>query len=67
MNKFAERFREALTSRGLKQTELAKKLGMSVSAVNDYCRGKREPSFNVLVKICRILSESADYLLGIED
>ncbi len=50
----------------MSQSMLAKRIGMSQSVVNNYCTGKREPTFDVLILICRALSESADYLLGIE-
>jgi len=67
MNKFAERLKSTLKTNSMQQIDLAKEIGLSKSAVNDYCRGKREPSFDILIKICKALDESADYLLGLED
>ena len=67
MNKFKERLNELLQYNNMSQTELAKRINMSQGVVNNYCTGKREPSLDVLIAICKVLGESADYLLGIED
>ncbi|MBQ8468444.1 MAG: helix-turn-helix transcriptional regulator [Clostridia bacterium] len=67
MNKFTIRLNETLKSLGMSQSELARKINMSVSIVNNYCRGRREPSLDALMLICKALDESADYLLGIVD
>ncbi len=64
MNKFAERLRDVLDENGMTQLELANKIGMSQSIVNNYCTGKREPSLDVLILIAQALDESIDYLLG---
>lgn len=67
MNKFSERLKQVLKENQMSQTALASKIGMSQGVVNNYCTGKREPSLDVLVLICKALNETADYLLGIED
>ncbi len=67
MNKFEDRLNEVLKYNNMSQSTLAKKIGMSQSIVNNYCTGKREPSLDVLILICKALGESADYLLGLED
>ena len=67
MNKFSTRLREALRNNSISQNAFAKRIGMSQGIVNNYCTGKREPSLDVLVLICRELNESADYMLGLED
>lgn len=67
MEKFNERLVECLKNSGMSQLELAKRIGMSQSVVNNYCTGKREPTLSVLVEICKTLNESADYLLGLDD
>ena len=66
MNKFAERLKQTLKELNMSQVELALKINMSQSVVNNYCTGKREPTLDVLVAICNVLGESADYLLGID-
>ena len=67
MNKLSERLVEVLKANGISQNALAKKIGMSQGVVNNYCTGKREPSLDVLILICKALNESSDYLLGITD
>lgn len=67
MKNFSLRLKETLKTNGMSQQELAKKINMSQSVVNNYCTGKREPTLDVLVSICKALNESADYLLGIDD
>ncbi len=67
MNKFGERLKECLKTAGISQSELARNIKMSQEVVNNYCCGKREPSLDVLVLICKFLNESADYLLGLKD
>lgn len=66
MNKFSERLKIVLEVNKMSQIALAKKIGMSQGIVNNYCTGKREPSLDVLILICKALNESADYLLGLE-
>ena len=67
MNKFSIRLKECLKDAKMSQVELAAKINMSQGVVNNYCTGKREPSLDVLIAICKVLGESADYLLGITD
>ena len=67
MDKFKERLNEALNENNLSQNALAQKISMSQGVVNNYCTGKREPSLEVLVSICKELNVSADYLLGLTD
>lgn len=67
MKNFSLRLKETLKTNGMSQQELSKKINMSQSVVNNYCTGKREPTLDVLVSICKALNESADYLLGIDD
>lgn len=47
----------------MSQSELARCLGVSSSAVGMYEQGRREPSAGRLVEIARIFSVSTDYLL----
>lgn len=51
----------------MSQVTLAKKIGMSQGIVNNYCTGKREPTLDVLMLICKALEVSSDYLIGLED
>ena len=66
MSTFSERLREQRTEKQLKQKDVAEALGLSVTCYAGYEQGYREPDFATLIKICRYLSVSADYLLGLE-
>ncbi len=48
---------------GWSQSELARQLHISPSAVGMYEQGRREPSLEALVEISRVFGVSADYLL----
>lgn len=47
--------------------EVAKEIGISLSAYSNYEQGIREPSYDILKKICDYFEVTADYLLGRED
>lgn len=51
---------------GLTQTQIAKRLGVAVSAVSSYENGVRYPSYPVLIKFSRMFHTTTDYLLGAE-
>lgn len=67
MSKFSERLVLSLKNNGMSQSELARKINVTQKAINNYFCGKREPSYDVLIKICKALDESSDYLLGLVD
>lgn len=48
---------------GMSQAELAKKMGVSPSAVGMYEQGRREPSLDGVVVLSGIFGVTADYLL----
>ena len=66
-NKFAERLKNILKEKEMSQSELARRINISPSVVNNYCSGKKEPTLDTLYSICETLPESADYLLGLKD
>ncbi len=49
--------------RGLSQAELARRLGISASAMGMYEQGRREPSADTLVALARELQVTTDFLL----
>lgn len=57
------RIKEVLKDKGISQTWLAKKMGKSYPAINDYARNKRQPSLEDLYKIAEILDVSITQLL----
>ena len=50
-------------AKGMSQSELAKQLQISPSAVGMYEQGRREPAAEVLVRLSRLFDVSVDYLL----
>lgn len=52
---------------GLTQTNLAKKLGISRSAVNSWEMSLSSPSLANILELTQIFHVSADYLLGFSD
>lgn len=67
LTKFQQRFNESLKNGNVKQSELAKAVGVSKQCVTDYKMGRSVPSIDTFYLICRYLDESADYLLGLDE
>ena len=59
-----DRIKLAIELRNMKQIDLAKKIGMTDVTICHYISGEREPRADAIVAICRALSISADWLLG---
>ena len=49
--------------KGWRQADLAKRIGVSASAVGMYEQGRREPSLGLLVRLALELGVTTDYLL----
>lgn len=49
---------------GRKQSEVAKQLGVTASAVSAYENGLRQPSYEVLIKFASLYKVTTDFLLG---
>lgn len=64
MSKFSKNFKQLREAAGLTQGELAKKLGISRSAVGMYEQGKREPDFEDLENIADFFNVNLGFLLG---
>ncbi len=64
---FSQRITEAIKQSGLTQKEIAQKLNISEGNITNWKKGENLPSVDILYKLCIILDESADYLLGLED
>ena len=61
-----ERIMQAREKNQLTQSALAKRLGLTRSAVNAWEMGLNVPSARYLVELSRLLKVSTDYLLGLE-
>ncbi|MDR0975999.1 MAG: helix-turn-helix domain-containing protein [Christensenellaceae bacterium] len=66
MNIFGERLLETLKRNGISQYRLAQELGLTTRAVNLWVLGKREPDFDMLIRLARRLNTTTDYLLGVD-
>lgn len=62
---FGERYKHALKSRGMSQTELSSSTGLSTTQLSRYRNDKRLPDVTSLAKIARGLNVSTDFLLGL--
>lgn len=66
-NIFGRRLNELRLSKSLKIKDVAAEIGLSPMAYNHYEWGDREPSLDVLIKLCELFDVSADYLIGRTD
>ena len=64
---FGKRLARFRKIRGLSQTELSEKIGISQSTLTDYERDKLRLHDKLIVKIAKILKVSSDELLGIKN
>lgn len=60
---FANRLRRTREEKGVSQSDLAKQLGLSRSAICQAERGRGYMRLQSLQKVCTILNVSADYLI----
>ena len=67
MEQFNEKLRQLRIENNLSQSEVANKLGLTRNAIGNYETGIREPSIEILKKICDLFDVSADYLIGRTD
>lgn len=67
MNDMAKKLKELRIEMDLKQGQVAKRIGVTSSAVSAYENGIRQPSFDSLIKLAYLYRVSSDYLLGISD
>ncbi|MCI8475427.1 MAG: helix-turn-helix transcriptional regulator [Clostridia bacterium] len=65
--KFKERLKELRIENGYTQKQIATLLEISTTCFSGYEQGYREPDLTMLIKICKVLGVSADYLLGLTD
>lgn len=66
MTEFGYRLIRALEAKRMSQSDLARATDTSIMSISRYINTEREPSIEVLRKICRCLGVSSDYLLGID-
>ena len=66
MEKFHEKLKELRLQHGLTQAQLGEKVGVKQNTFTNWENGKREPSFENLVKLADLLEVSLDSLFGRE-
>ena len=66
-NILGRRLNELRLSKSLKIKDIALEIGLSPMAYNQYEWGDREPSIDVLNKLCDYFDVSSDYLIGRTD
>ncbi|MDR3216104.1 MAG: helix-turn-helix domain-containing protein [Clostridiaceae bacterium] len=67
MIRIGEVIKELRTERGLRQTDLAKEIGVAGNTITQYENNTIRPSYEVLVDIANFFNVSTDYLLGLKD
>lgn len=60
-----ENIKKALKEAGIKQTELAKKIGLTQSSIAHYIKGDILPALDTFANLCVILDLDANEILGI--
>lgn len=64
MKVFPQRLKELRFKKGLTQTELGEKVGVKQSTFTNWENGKREPNFEIVIKLADLLEVSVDWLFG---
>lgn len=67
MSILGNRIKKEREELGLTREDLAKKIGVSYSAIAMYEQGNREPNNELTLKMCEIFDCSMDYLMGKSD
>lgn len=61
----SNRIKELRKEYGLTQEDIAKKLGLTRSAISSYERGRLEPTFQNIIKLADMFDVSTKYLMGL--
>ena len=64
---FNSRLKELRHEKGLTLKEVSEALQLTLGAYAHYEHGIREPSIEIIKRMCRFYNVTADYLLGLED
>ena len=67
LEKFSYRLTVLLDENNMKQTELARKVGISNVTICRYLTAERLPRLDVVIKIASLFNVSVDYLLGLSN
>ena len=64
---FDERLKEHRKSLGINQIEFGKRLNVTKQCISNWENNNIMPSIDMLIRISKTFSVSADYLLGLDD
>ena len=64
---FDERLKELRKSLGINQIEFGKRLNVTKQCISNWENNNIVPSIDMLIRISKTFSVSADYLLGLDD
>ena len=64
---YVERIKQLRQEDGISQRELAKRVGVSSSAITYWEMGARVPNALAVIKLAEYFQVSSDYILGISD
>lgn len=62
-----ERLREARKARGMKQADLAERMGVRKNTVSAWETGQNRPDMDDVERLCGILDVSPSWMLGVDD
>ena len=62
---FGTRLKELREIQGISQMELARKTGLSQSAIAKWELNKTEPSASAIITLAKFFNETTDYILGV--
>ncbi len=65
--KFRERLCEAIKSSDMTQKEIAEKLHIRETNITNWKKGDNLPSLEMFYKLCVLLDETPNFLLGFKD
>ena len=66
LNIFPQRLKELRLQHGLTQAQLGEKVGVKQNTFTNWENGKREPNFEILLKLADLFEVSLDWLFGRE-
>lgn len=64
---FGYRLKNLREHKRMTQAQVAKRLGLSKTAISGYENNIKTPSLEVLIKLVQLYEASADYILGFDD
>ena len=67
MTHFSENLRNSMRANGFTQKRLAEEINTTQQTVSRWLNGINEPDFETLLKICALLHETPNDLLGYHD